>query len=81
MTKRNGTFHDYANALKNILRITIFNLTGSTKDLRFASPKGHAGKRMTQAVEKHQGVVHVHTHGPNSRHASLLADSVQTYLL
>jgi len=64
--KQKGTFREYANALKNILRITIFNLTSSTKkDFRFASPKGRAGKRMTQTVEKHQGFVQVPTYGTN----------------
>lgn len=65
MTKRNGTFRYYANALKNIPRIIIFNLTTSTKDFRFASPKGRAGKPTTQAVEKHQGVVQVPTYDTN----------------
>jgi hypothetical protein len=84
MTKRNGTSRDYANALKNILRNTIFNLPGSTKkDFRFASPKGRAGKNVWLKLWKNiKGLSMFPLTGRiNSRHASVLADSVQTHLL
>lgn len=77
---RNGTFRYYANALKACRELLFFNLTSSIKYFRFASLKGRAGKRTTQAVEKHQGLSRFPLMGRiKSRHASVIPDSVDIY--